>query len=74
MHQLDQLAADRKPQARAAELARDAAVGLFEGFEDALLLVQGDTHARIGHREFERRLGAVDGHQGHRQQYGAGSR
>ena len=53
MHELDELAADREPEPGAAELARHAAIGLLESFEDALLLIGCDADARIGDGEFQ---------------------
>ena len=72
VHELDQLTADRKPQARAAELARDAAVGLLERLEDALLFIRRYTDAGVRHGELERRLlaGVLNDCDG--QQYRAG--
>jgi hypothetical protein len=51
------LAADGQPQAGPPVLAAGAAVGLLEGLEDDLLLLEGDADAGIRHREGQHRLG-----------------
>src|SRR5262249_3414785 len=45
--QVSKLAADGKPEARAAIFSARAGIGLLEGFEDDLLLVLGYADARI---------------------------
>ena len=59
------------PRSRAAELARDTAVGLLECVEDALLLGGRDADAGVGDRKFERGRSGPRGDRGHGQQHGA---
>ena len=52
-------AADRQPQAGAAELAGHGSVGLNERIEDGLELVGGDADARIDHLHHKLRIDLV---------------
>ncbi len=49
--QARELAADRQPEAGAAVLPAGARIGLLEGFEDDLLLVDRNADAGVGHLE-----------------------
>src|SRR5438874_33712 len=50
-HALDDAARDREPETGAAELARGAAVRLFELLEDAQLCRRGDADAGVANQE-----------------------
>ena len=58
-----QVTGDRQAQARTAVTAIGGAIGLAEGFEDAFLLIRGDTNAGIAHRKGD----ALPRRAGHRQ-------
>ena len=53
--QVGQLAADREAEAGAAVLAAGAGVGLLEGLEDDLLLLERDADAGVGDLEGDHR-------------------
>src|SRR5690606_15448779 len=58
--QLCELAADRKPQARAAVLARGTRVRLLEGFENDLLLLRGYADPRVADCKSDDLVGRVE--------------
>ena len=60
-HERGELAADREPQARAAEAARGRAVFLHEGVEDRRLVLRQDAGAGVDHVDDQRhvRLGRI---------------
>ena len=49
-HDLGELAADRQPEARAAEAPRRRGVGLLEGLEEPREVLLGDADAGVGDR------------------------
>jgi hypothetical protein len=57
VHLRHQAAADRQPQARAAEAPGDRAVGLRKGFEQGVVLLRGDADATVAHREVQHARG-----------------
>ncbi len=64
-HELDELARDRKPQPRAAILARGGGVGLGEGLEEARLLLFSHADARVPDLEaYGYRVSPVPGERG----------